>query len=128
MDKQDTSRIPAEELLSRLLHLARQQKEALRQGGMERFVDLMAERTRLFDALRTMADGGGHQGLRRELAGLVEEILRIDGENAVVLESLLSDLSGEVDRLAQGRGRAIAYLRGAAGGAGPDRRVLDGRQ
>ncbi len=129
VEKRDPASTPVQaELLHRLLDLARRQKEALQQGRTDLFLDLMAERTRLFETLQAVAGAGRRPFPRRELAGLVEEILRIDGENAVALESLLRDLGIEAGRLARGEAGAIAYLHGAAVGMDHGGPILDGRR
>lgn len=99
--------VQARELAVRLLGVAREQREALREGRLETFLELMAERLQLFDALVSAGLPPSDDGAK----GLLEEILRLDGESAVVLEALLAEMSAETGALA-GTHRGIAhYLR-----------------
>ncbi len=112
-----------EESLRRLLALAHQQKEALRDGLLDRFFALMTERTRVFERLQMEVSGGA---LRPEWSGVVAEIVRIDGENAAVLQSFLQDLVEKARDITRLEAGATAYLHAVGATAGG--RLLDGRR
>lgn len=112
-----------DERLRQLLDLAHRQREALNAGLWDAFCDLMAERTRLFEALKAEAAG---QPLRPEWAQVMAEVVRIDGHNAAVIEAFLRELADRASAVFQLEAGAAAYLHSGAAADSGD--LLDGKR